>query len=84
MHRRPSYRSISLTTLARQPLPAKVRLFEKGCTQTQFAKHAGYSLAWVNVVLNGRVKTPQSFRRALSEFLDVPEQELFPNQGGGP
>lgn len=63
------------------PGRAKLTLLAQGLTLTSFAKFHGTSRRWVSTVLNGHAPAPDGFRRDLSEFLQVPEQDLFRSGG---
>lgn len=59
--------------------PAHIFFFLAGATETEFAAFAGISQPWVSLVLTGRERAPEHFKRSLAEFLGVDESVLFPD-----
>ena len=68
--------------MTRPPHPARVALLALGRTQTDFARAKGYAPHYVYSVMSGHQPFTPAFRRALAEFLDRPEVELFPIETG--
>ena len=55
-----------------------VHLWTVDITQVKLAEMIGYHLATVHAAVRRGTSSPR-LRRKISEALDVPEQELFPN-----
>jgi len=69
--------SVVVTRSAR-PHPARIQLFAAAHTISEFAEYHGCSMDWASRALAGRFSASARFRRDLSEFLGVPEDDLFP------
>jgi transcriptional regulator with XRE-family HTH domain len=57
--------------------PARLVLIQRGLTIRDAAAGTDYSPHWVSRVLRGLDRPSRRFRRALAEWLDLPEQALF-------
>jgi hypothetical protein len=63
----------------RVPHPAKAIIVARGERQTDVAAAVGYTPGSLNLVLNRRVASWPAIRARLSEYLGLPESELFLN-----
>jgi hypothetical protein len=57
--------------------PAKADLVMAGITNRQVAQAVPCSDYWASRVLNGYVRPPERFRKAVAAMLGKPEAELF-------
>jgi transcriptional regulator with XRE-family HTH domain len=60
-----------------RPQPALAVLRMRRLTNRQVARDLGYSAHWVGRVLNGHDDPAPPFRRALADYLGLPEIVLF-------
>jgi transcriptional regulator with XRE-family HTH domain len=60
---------------------ARVILFRRRVTYAQLAKRIGYSSRHTEKILNGRGVVTKEFARRVSEYLGLPEGELFDPAG---
>lgn len=63
--------------MAPAPHPARTVLFDRQIKQTEVARKLGVSPFWLNRALGGYVPTTFRLRNLLSEWLGLPEADLF-------
>jgi transcriptional regulator with XRE-family HTH domain len=66
-----------MSRVPRRVHPARHVLVDRGLTIREVAAGTDYCPHWVSRVLRGLDRPSRRFRRALADYLDLPEQALF-------